>query len=35
MNWLDLVQGIVAEHCWYNREGDCWHQLQAVPYLPS
>jgi len=25
---------IVAEHCWYNRESDCWRQLRAVQYLP-
>ena len=22
----------VAEHCWYNRESDCWSQLRAVRY---
>jgi hypothetical protein len=21
---------IVAEHCWYNRESDCWRQLRAA-----
>jgi len=25
----------VAEHCWYNRESDCWRQLRAVRYCPS
>ena len=34
-NWLDLVQGIAAEHCWYKRGSDCWRQFQAVPYLSS
>jgi len=24
-----------AEHCWYNRESDCWCQLPAVRYRPS
>jgi len=21
---------VVAEHCWYNRQSDCWRQLRAV-----
>jgi len=26
---------LVAEHCWYNRDSDCWRQLEAVLHCPS
>ena len=26
---------VVAEHCWHNRQRDCWRQLRAVRYRPS
>jgi len=29
------IVGIVAEHCWYNRESDYWRQLRAVLYRQS
>jgi len=34
-NKLDGQVCPVAEHCWYNRQSDCWHQLRTFRYLLS
>jgi len=31
----NIPKFIVAEHCRFNRESDCWHQVRAVRYRPS
>jgi len=33
--WWFIKYIIVAEHCWYNRESDCWRQLRVVRDHPS